>query len=160
MFNLIIKDILEKYEYLKYDTKNIKLINLIIYIIVNRLLLIAVKLTNHCDKRIINDLYIDLAMKIELPQLEYNLYAINNNKDINNLIRNIYYQNIASVLEINKSVIIKISKLAIFIIKYLIQKGNKYNQLDNDLILNDLETLNKDLYSYLINKYSLTPLHI
>lgn len=160
MFNLIIKDILDQNNYLKYDSKNFKLINLIIFVIINRLLLITVRLTNHCNKKTIDDLYIDLAMKIELPQLEYNLDDINNIKSINNLIRNIYYQNIASVLDINKSTIIKISKLAIFIIKYLIQKGNKDNQLDNNLILSDLKTLNKDLYLYLINKYSSTSLHI
>ena len=153
MFNLIIKDILNQYNYLKYESKNIKLINLITYVIINRLLLIAVKLTNHCEKDTINDLYIDLAMKIELPELNYNLENIKNTKEINNLIRNIYYQNIASVLEINKSIIIKISKLTIFIINYFIQKGNKEYFLDNTLILNHLETLNNDLYLYLTNKY-------
>ena len=156
MFNLIIKDILNRYDYLNYESKNVKLLNFIIFIIINRLLLITVKLTNHCNKKTINDLYIDLAMKIELPKLEYNLSDINNIKEINNLIRNIYYQNIASVLEINKSVIIKISKLTIFIINYFIQKGyNSDNQLDNNLILSHLEILNKDLYLYLINKYQI-----
>lgn len=156
MFNLIIKNILDQYDYLNYESKNVKLINLIIFIIINRLLLITVKLTNHCNKKTINDLYIDLAMKIELPKLEYNLNDINNIKEINNLIRNIYYQNIASVLEINKSLIIKISKLTIFIINYFIQIGNNNsNQLDNNLILRHLEILNKDLYQYLINKYKI-----
>ena len=154
MFNLIIKDILNKYDSLRYESKNIKLINLVTYTIINRLLLIAVRLTNHCNKETIVDLYIDLAMKIELPMLSYSLDSINNQKEINKLIRNIYYQNIASVFEINKSVVIKITKLTIFIIGYFIKNGNNKNQLDNSLILSNLENLNKDLYLYIINKYS------
>ena len=154
MFNLIIKDILNEYDSLRYESKNIKLINLITYTIINRLLLIAVKLTNHCNKETIVDLYIDLAMKIELPMLSYSLDNINNQKEVNKLIRNIYYQNIASVFEINKSVVIKITRLTIFIIKYFIKNGNNIDQLKNSLILSNLENLNKDLYLYLINKYS------
>ena len=155
MFNLIIKDILDEYNSLKYESKNIKLINLVTYTIINRLLLIAVRLTNHCNKETIIDLYIDLAMKIELPILNYSLDNINNRKEINSLIRNIYYQNIASVFEINKSVVFKITKLTIFIINYFIKSGSHKNQLDNTLILSNLENLNKDLYLYIINKYKI-----
>ena len=155
MFNLIIKDILDQYDSLKFESKNVKLINFIIFLLINRLLLICVRLTNHANKTILSDLYLDLAMKIELPKLEFSLEKIHNSKDLNNLIRNVYYQNIASVLEINKTFIIKISKLTIFMINYLIQKGTKEKQLDNKLLLNHLEFLNKDLYLYLINKYQI-----
>ena len=155
MFKKIIEEILNKYTNKIYEKKEIKVINLIIYTICQRLLFVMVRLTNHCNRTIIKELYLDLAMQLELNNIDYDLRGINVNNEITHFIRNIYYQNVSSVFELSKSTVNLMAKLIVFLIKYFIQNGkNTENILDYKLVLSSLEKNNQALYNFILKKYN------
>ncbi len=156
MFQNIIKQYLDQYPKINYSKKEIRILNIVIYSICYRILFIMVNLVNHCDKTVIKDLYLDVAMQIDFPNLDYQLNGIIINKDISNLIRNIYYQNVSSIFEITKECINLISKLIVFFIKSFINNSiGENNRFDYKLILNFLEKYNYQLSKYIIYKYKI-----
>lgn len=155
MFQNIIKQYLDDNSKLIYSKKEIRILNIILYSICYRILFIIVKLVEHCNKTMIKELYIDVAMQIEFPNLDYQLNGILPNKDISHFIRNIYFQNISSIFEISKETINSLSKLIIFFIKFFINNSQTNNILDYKLIINLMDKYNYELSKFIKYKYKI-----
>jgi hypothetical protein len=149
------------YKDVKCTDKEIKVLNLIIFTICHRLLIIMTKMTEHCNRTIIKDAYASYAMQIEFPNINYNLSNIKLNKHtkhiINSSIRNIYYQKVASVYEITKTTTDILSNLLMFLIHYFIKSSDKNanNAFSYTDTLAVLKKNNQALYNNVLIKYHL-----
>lgn len=156
MFQKIIEKIINNDYNISYSPKEIKTLNIIIYSITNRILYVLVKIVQNCNKKIIRQSYIDIAMQIEFNQVIYDINKILVNKDISHLIRNIYFQNIASIFPITKDTVNLLSKIIIFFINLFINNSlTNDNSLNFKYMLLFFEKINKPLSSFVINKYKI-----
>merc|ERR1711966_512287 len=97
------------------------------------------KLTEHCNRTIIKDTYVNYSMNIEFNEINYDLSDIKINKQIKHslhlAIRNIYHQKVASVYEITKNTVDLLSIVIYYLINYFINESNKNGSLNYHDIL-------------------------
>lgn len=160
LFIEIIKYVLESlHKNINYTEKEIKILNYVIFSICQRLLIIMTKLTEHCNRTIIKDTYVNYSMNIEFNEINYDLSDIKINKQIkhslHSTIRNIYHQKVASVYEITKNTVDLLSIVLYYLINYFINESNKNGSINYHDILHVLKKNNLSLYNNLLVKYHL-----
>lgn len=151
-FTHFILEKIQKSNY-SYDKGYIQILNIIIYIITTRLLIIMVQLTNHCNRNIIKKDAIRYASKVELKNIDYTPSLISSIPIL--FLEKLFKSKVSTTFSIRNNCLIELSQFLDYVIDYYIESSLSKNSLNISSLLSQLKKNNLFLYRFIVNKYKL-----